>query len=690
MTNERGTDDKKYQSHFYYISTGLATKNEFPFYTDAIVIGESEKAVKMYGKMAKCPKQICSYCGRKLTTSEEMDRRLCKRHLDLNFQKFHTCWLPKRAVVLDEVFSVGNYTVDVLPEDIKEAILKKQKRFNDFRQDKYVTFSHHDNPSVINILFPYDALIVNAVRNLEYRVWDASHKIWQAKSTYKNLQILENLDFTFSKSVLEYYNELKSKDPKGKYKIATPKIQRTRYPLRIPDDVKLYPYQEEGVQFICQNMGKAILADEPGLGKTAQAITFLGTYGEKAFPAVVVCPATLKENWKKEIQKFLINQKEVHIEILESKKPWELSREDFPAVYIINYDILEDWVEELKRVRPQTLIVDECHYICSTSAKRTKAVIRLAKGIPFAIPISGTPAVNRPIELFVAIRLINPKLFPSYYSYAHRYCGPKYNGFGWSFNGATHMDELHAILKSIMIRRKKEDVLQDLPDKQYSYVPFKLSTKSDYWWAEEQFLAWVAATKGEDKVRKALHAQQLAKLTALRKLSVMEALDDSLDWIQNFLDSSDEKLVVFAIHKDVISAIEKRFSKISVKIDGSVPVNKRDAIKDRFQNDKNVRLFIGNIKAAGVGITLTAASNVALLELPWTPGDFDQAVDRLHRISQKNAVTVYLLLAEGTVEERLAKLIDEKRKMLSQVLDGKDVEESNMISALISKLEEAE
>jgi SWI/SNF-related matrix-associated actin-dependent regulator 1 of chromatin subfamily A len=312
-------------------------------------------------------------------------------------------------------------------------------------------------------------------------------------------------------------------------------------------------------------------------------------------------------------------------------------------------------------------------------------VKKISKRIDHFIALSGTPIVNRPIEMFNALNIIDPTVIPNFWEYTKRYCGRKHNGFGWDFSGATNTQELHKILsESIMLRRKKQDVLTELPDKTFSLVPMELDNEKEYFAAENDFIQFIKETKGRQAAERAEGAQVLAEIEGLKQLAVKGKLTQSINWIADFLES-DEKLVVFAVHKFVIDALMEAFKGKAVKIDGSVKNEDRQTAVDKFQNDDNIRLFVGNIQAAGVGITLTKASNVAFLELPWTPGALVQAEDRVHRIGQKDAVTVHYLLAAGTIEEKIARLIDSKRKILDRVLDGRRTEEESLLGELINE-----
>jgi SWI/SNF-related matrix-associated actin-dependent regulator of chromatin subfamily A-like protein 1 len=346
------------------------------------------------------------------------------------------------------------------------------------------------------------------------------------------------------------------------------------------------------------------------------------------------------------------------------------------------------WVEELRKQQPQVLVLDEIHYIKSNSAQRTKATKKLAKGIPYIIGLGGTFIVNRPIEGYNALKLISPSLFPDYWAYAREYCNATYNGFGWNFNGASNVEELHRILTStVMIRRLKKDVLQDLPDKIYSFVPMELDNEKEYEDAERDFIAFVRAEKGKAAAERASNAIAFAKTEGLRQLAVKGKLKHAIAWIRDFLEE-DNKLVVFASHKFVIEALMTEFADIAVKIDGTTSMTGRQMAVEDFQHKKHVRLFIGNIKAAGVGITLTAASNVAFLELPWTPGDLVQAQDRCHRIGQKECVNIHYLLARDTIEEKIARVIDRKQVVLDAILDGKETSVDSLLQELMNQYDE--
>ena len=530
----------------------------------------------------------------------------------------------------------------------------------------------------IIIKFNYDAELVAQIKNLDGRKYILDGKYWTCTCTLNNINSLVTLNFNLDSKLKIKHEQL----IKIVTKRNTPKKYNTDN-IKVPKGLSLMEFQKEGVGFIESRNGNVIVGDEMGTGKTITVLTYISNHPELT-PVVIVVPATLKYNWKKEADKWLLTKRD--IQILESKKTKKLKKSS--DIIIVNYDIVHAWRKEIANINPKVLVLDECHAIKTSTTKRTKGVKHIAKKAKHIIPMSGTPAINRPAELYNSIKLVESELFGSFQSYAQRYCDAYFNGYGWEYKGGSNLEELYDILSNIMIRRKKEDVIKDLPEKRRTFVSLDLTNVSDYNKAENDFIEWVRENKGKRAADRASSAEKLVKVGTLRLLAVRGALANSIQWIKNFLADYDGKLVVFAVHKEIISALMEEFGDIAVKIDGSVPTGEvRQTIVEKFQNDKNIRLFVGNIKAAGVGITLTASSNIVFLELPWTPGELEQAEDRCHRMGQKNAVNIWYLLAENTIEMELAKMIDSKRNILSQVLDGQVISEEDTLSSLLGLYE---
>lgn len=425
----------------------------------------------------------------------------------------------------------------------------------------------------------------------------------------------------------------------------------------------LRPFQVEGVHFIEAMQGRALIGDEMGLGKTVQVLAWLQMRTDIK-SALVVCPASLKLNWANECLAWTTGIRPV---VMAGTRPeplhaWSGTR----TLFICNYDVLPTWLDTIKAARMQVLVLDECHYVKTRTAKRTKATKELSKHVPHVLALSGTPVVNRPAEFFSVLSMVDPLLFPSWHKYTERYCDPKWNGFGLDVSGATNTEELHHILISkVMIRRLKKDVLKELPPKTRTTIPVQIVNMAEYVQQESQLRELLG--KGGSGVN------ALSMLEILRQIGLHGKLPVVKEWIEDFLDSG-EKLVVFGHHTEGLDYLERHFGKKCVRISGGISMQDRQRAVDRFQKDPTCRLFVGNIKAAGVGITLTTASNVAFIEFPWSPGELVQAEDRCHRIGQKDAVNVWFMVAKNTVETHICSLLEKKAEVLGDLLDGKDAD----------------
>lgn len=454
-----------------------------------------------------------------------------------------------------------------------------------------------------------------------------------------------------------------------------------------PKLTRLHPYQKEGVDLLRYFMDRgngALLADEMGLGKTIQALRYAYELGEG--PIVVICPASLKWNWKREAWAHV----RMRSQVLEGRNPpegWTPSA----SVLIINYEILKKWWIVLRRLKPALIIVDECHKISNPRTQQTKFTKMLCRRVPRRIMISGTPLTNRPSELFPALNIIRPDLFASFYSYASRYCSPSLKPWGWEYKGATHLKELHRKLRNeCMIRRLKKDVLKDLPAKTRTIISLRMRNPKEYEEAITDFLRWLRK-KSKHLARRAAKSEQIVKIGYLKRLAAQLKMEGVFEFIDNFLAETDEKLIIFGVHKSILKAVQERYHNISVLVNGEVVGKKRQARIDRFNNDPKCRLFVGNIKSAGVGWSCTSASKSAFIELPWTPGDCTQAEDRTHGLKRGREGYVshsYYLVALDSIEEDLCKILQSKQQVLGETLDGKGKGTSlnifDMLSDIIS------
>jgi SWI/SNF-related matrix-associated actin-dependent regulator 1 of chromatin subfamily A len=439
---------------------------------------------------------------------------------------------------------------------------------------------------------------------------------------------------------------------------------------------ELKPFQRAGVRYLLRQR-RAFLADEQGLGKTIEALATLEADG--AYPAIVVCPASLKLNWLAELERWLPHRSAQALSGTSASAPIE------PAdVTVVNYDIVAGRLSALSAIAPRALVLDESHYCKNAAAKRTQAVQQLSGAVPrdgLVLALTGTPVMNRPPELISQLRILGR--LADFGSGAQ---------FGKRFRGADAHLRLHWHLRArCFARRLKADVLPQLPAKTRAVVPIELDNEPEYRLAEKDLIAWLQSQpldlhELDARVAAALRAERLVRLNALKLLAARGKLHSALAWIHDFC-SSGERLVVFAHHREIQRALLERFPHALHILGQDSPVA-RDAALRAFQepDDGHNQLIICSIEVAGHGITLTRASNVAFLELDWTPAKHDQAEDRCHRFGQEDTVNASYLLAAGTVDETIATLLERKRAVIGAVTDGLEEDEEGVVDALVREL----
>jgi len=498
--------------------------------------------------------------------------------------------------------------------------------------------------------------------------------------------------------------------------------------IEIPNiNGELLPYQKAGVAYLIKAR-KAILGDQPGLGKTVQAIATVAT--ENAFPAVVVCPNTLKLNWKREISKFFPH---LNVQVLTGTKSVPIPTCD---VVVMNYDISYERIPDVVAHGYKSLIVDESHAIkngkrrhvcpkceaqvrsnsknCSAckatnivpferwTVKRTAAVMQLAKRLSdndFVLLLTGTPITNRPEELIPQLEAINRlKDFGGSWRFKERYAPSK--------NVANNTKELNNKLRSTcFVRRVKKDVYAELPELRNAVQFLEINETQTKWYQSvehdvvEYFanrakeLAQESGENGdniywEKKIRLEA-ARHLIQITGLRDAVSKIKYDSITSWLDNFLESSsDEKVIVFAEHIEFVEKLHARYADKAVKIRGGVSVADRQNAVDRFQTDPTCRVFVANMTAASEGLTLTAASDVVFCELGWTPAIHEQCASRAYgRANDLHGATAWYLLAPDTIDEDIYSLLEKKRRIVDAVTDGIDVEdEGSVMGGLIVAL----
>lgn len=572
--------------------------------------------------------------------------------------------------------------------------------------------------------------------------------------------------------------------------------------LEIKTKLPLRPFQRAGVKWALDLDGRALIADEPGLGKTAQALGFLMAKSD-SLPALVVCPATLRGTWVHEIRKFT----DYRVQVLTAKSSLKMLRKaDFDAhtapqqgydITVMNYDMFsaetaKTWIkmahgseEEAKYAREQlvqcgipalkvileamakkpgleimnrlnlaaelikalgdkarglkekryfrsfvngipmedfmkagfkTLISDEAHYIKESKSQRGMATKVVSEQVRYSLALTGTPVLNNPKELWNIVDCVNPKIFPSFFNYAKRYCNGHQTRFGWDFSGSSNLEELDQKLRtSVMIRRMKEQVVTELPPKIRITVPMALDKLGDYEdetkdpikklaLLKKQREEWkeVLATLSEEERQKYIseHAQQAAKarkltgqildgIEKIKQAAVKAKFDECVEYILG-LQKAQGKVIVFMVHHEFTDRMVAAMKDAGLKtgmIDGRVPMGERDAIKNAFQ-EGDTDILVCGIRAASEGLTLTASHTVVFMELDWNPSRHYQAEDRVHRIGQKIQPTMYYLVGIGTIEEEIAGMIDGKREVVNAALGEGDrtVDEDGILDAIVEGL----
>ncbi|MCP3966511.1 MAG: DEAD/DEAH box helicase [Lentisphaerae bacterium] len=574
-----------------------------------------------------------------------------------------------------------------------ETVREKIKRRHYIPEErKLVKIKTGEYAGYFSIAFVYDPAIVSFLKKIKGSRW--VDPVWVVPANaYQGIIDLEKkfgFAISFEARYLIIQSISKKIDSATNYKNSVTESLATDTNTDInipsPEGLEYLPYQKAGIAFALKREN-TLVADEMGLGKTIQAIGFIN-----ASPwiknVLVICPATLRINWQIELKKWLVEPLSTGIAV---GKSWPHGAD----IVIINYDILSRHYGNIREKEWDLLIVDESHYLKSQKALRTKHVFgftpRSRENVIMPIParkklfLSGTPIVNRPIEIWTTVHNLAANVFPSWYDFVERYCEGFQSKYGWVTTGASNLEELQEKLRaSIMVRRLKKDVLDDLPEKRRQVIELPPDGCKKYIKAEMKAFGKhqkiiTSLKKAVEKSKKGSHAydeavlalkdgrwvafEEIARLrheTALAKVPyIVEHLNNSIET---------EKIFVFAHHKDVVAKIAEAFAGQTTLLVGGMNMHERQASIERFQNDEDCRLFIGST-AAREGITLTATAHVVFAELDWAPASLNQIEDRCHRMGQKNAVLVQHLVLEGSLDATMSKMLVAKQEVLDNSLN---------------------
>jgi SWI/SNF-related matrix-associated actin-dependent regulator 1 of chromatin subfamily A len=438
-------------------------------------------------------------------------------------------------------------------------------------------------------------------------------------------------------------------------------------------------HQKEAIQKLVENK-KYILADDMGLGKTTSTIIAALESGAKK--VLIICPATLKINWKREIQNY--STKSVYICEGKNFEP----NHDF---IIINYDIIKNFHDTKRKNESQIVsadfdlvVVDEAHYIKNAQAQRTKLINDIVKKVDRLWLLTGTPMTSRPIDYYNLLNLVDSPVAKNWMAYVIRYCSGYQFRVGprkvWNVMGASNLEELRDRTLNSTLRRLKEDVL-DLPEKIITPVYLRLKSKI-YEEVMGEYYNWYEKNPDESKSL----TVQFTKLTKVRQILADEKIEKTIELAENILEQ-DKKVIIFCNFTNSLNKITEHFGKSAVKLDGSMSKTERQFAVDQFQENEKVKVFVGNIKAAGVGITLTSAEAVIMNDLSFLPSDHSQAEDRAYRFGQKNNVLVYYPIFENTIEGIIYDILNNKKNVIATVMgDNNQVDYVEEILQRINEL----
>ena len=437
----------------------------------------------------------------------------------------------------------------------------------------------------------------------------------------------------------------------------------------------LFPHQVEGVAFLLGRR-RSILADEMGLGKTRQAIVSL-RHVAPAGPYLVICPASVKRNWAREIE---LVAPATPILVIDGSAPISPSA----SWVIVNYDILGHHRDALADIAWAALVFDEAHYLKNHTSTRSRLARDLtarasANGTqPLIVQLlTGTPLTSRPRDLFVLLQLVEHPLGRSFLAFAKRYCAAEKGEFGWKTGGASNIDELTVQLHGIMLRRSKDDVLA-LPPKLRTWLPVAVPAGTGARAIKKVLALLTGRTDESVVVPKVIDARKrgrlLAFITEARQALAVAKASSTLDFVRGAIEQG-EKVIVFSCFNGPIQKLARELGAAAVVLTGKTPGTQRQHLIDRFQQDESVRVCLANIIAGGTGLNLTAATQVVFNDLDWVPTNHWQAEDRAYRIGQTRTVNVTYFVAENTIDDFVHAVLETKAAIVSAIVEGEAIAE---------------
>ena len=528
--------------------------------------------------------------------------------------------------------------------------------------------------------FKYKPSIVDRVRQIPGRRFDGAKKVWIVPA--RSRVDLERMIYQIRQfENINWVNGTEKKEEDIAYDI--PELPD----LTVPHNLKIqpYPYQLKGIARGLQ-LKRFMNCDEPGLGKTLQSIATINL--ADAFPCLVVCHSSLKINWLREWEKF--TDKKAMILTDKVRDTWTFFfQTGMHQVFIVNYESLKKYfVQRIKKAEGWTLrdvefrnsinlfksvIIDESHRCKSASTQQAKFCKGICTGKEWVIELTGTPVVNRPKDLIPQLAILDRMNdFGGYKPFVDRYCSGQ--------REASNLRELNFNLwKYCMFRREKSLVLTDLPDKIRQVNTCEITNRKEYMDAERDLIMYLQKYKDadDDKIAKAMRGEVMVRINILRQISARGKVRDVIEFVKDFRENG-KKIILFCSLHEVVDQL-KRYFPTAVSVTGRDSQDEKQRAVDAFQNNPKADIIICSIKAAGVGLTLTASSNVAFVEFPWTYADCCQCEDRAHRIGQKDSVTCYYFLGRRTIDEKVYRIIQEKKNIANAVTGSTEDIEENIV-----------
>ena len=571
----------------------------------------------------------------------------------------------KAISILENYSGANNYILG-----LKVKLDKNSKFYPTRSQSEYIINNHSKTPLVAKKWVVLDSYFANKIAD-ERLMMTIPEKIWIEK-------LLAEKDKAY-----HIWGKFSEEDPLTEMwvpkvaiikdnKVEIAEVDYTKYSHRPPLE-----HQKVAIEELLKNK-KYILADDMGLGKTTSTIIASLEMGAKKI--LIICPASLKINWQREYQ--LYSEKTSYV--CEGKNYSEES-----DIVIMNYDIIKNFHDSKDRKNSiimksnfDLVIIDEAHYIQNVQAQRTKLINDLVRDIDRLWLLTGTPMTSRPINYFNLLSLVDSPVAKNWMAYVVRYCSGYQFRVGprkvWNVMGASNLEELRDRTGATVLRRLKEDVL-DLPEKIITPVYLRLRSKL-YEEVMGDYYNWYEKNPEESKNL----SIQFTKLTQVRQVIAEEKTQHTIELAENIVEQG-KKVIIFCNFTKSLETIVNHFGKSAERLDGSMNKTQRQDSVDRFQEDDNVKVFVGNIKAAGVGITLTAAEAVIMNDLSFLPSDHSQSEDRAYRYGQKNNVLVYYPIFENTIEGIIYDILNNKKRIIATVM-GDTSDETNIVEEILKSI----